>query len=660
MINHAEEKHVKETLDVVKKCIDKELENLKVRRENILQERKYFNDYFNELKDDEKKDLLENELLETNAYTYSLQFVARLSKQLKEPYFAGFSFKEDEDNENEEYFLSIHTLRDPETNLIVTTDWRAPIASLYYEAEIGKASYEAPAGEISGELTGKKRYVFKNGKLVKSTDIGMPSDDEMLCEVLKQNSDTHMKTILQTIQKEQYKIVRDYIEGVAVIQGVAGSGKSSIALHKTAYVLYAFRDKLKHGEITIISPNKVFSEYISSVLPDLGEENVREFLFDDIIEYALKDVEEYHFTDRLSQQEMIHSDAPESIGCKRLAEYKSTMDFRDKVDEYVKYLRGNIFQAENLSLDEDGGRVISGEFLHDLFYSVYSDLPIMSRTEKIAQFLAEQNKIKNPDLIEKIKMELNFMLISMSAPVLYRKMYNKYPEISEYAPGVESWEDACAVAIINAAMYEPDLAIRNFYLIADEAQDYVPIYIELLKIVYKGSNMLFVGDCNQKIMGNKGDFVKDIKHIIKRRPFRSYELNTNYRSTRQIVEYASKYQSKSGLTDCVRDGEVPVVLVAQDVENAAKLAKKHVLDAIEKGFENVAVICKSNAEAVKFEKAIQLEYSLSNKINFKVLPLYLAKGLEYDCAIVWDIPEDMMYTACTRAMHELLVIEKQV
>ena len=172
--------------------------------------------------------------------------------------------------------------------------------------------------------------------------------------------------------------------------------------------------------------------------------------------------------------------------------------------------------------------------------------------------------------------------------------------------------------------------------------------------------MLFVGDCNQKIMGNKGDFVKDIKHIIKRRPFRSYELNTNYRSTRQIVEYASKYQSKSGLTDCVRDGEVPVVLVAQDVENAAKLAKKHVLDAIEKGFENVAVICKSNAEAVKFEKAIQLEYSLSNKINFKVLPLYLAKGLEYDCAIVWDIPENMMYTACTRAMHELVVIEKQV
>ena len=195
--------------------------------------------------------------------------------------------------------------------------------------------------------------------------------------------------------------------------------------------------------------------------------------------------------------------------------------------------------------------------------------------------------------------------------------------------------------------------------IADEAQDYVPIYIELLKIVYKGSNMLFVGDCNQKIMGNKGDFVKDIKHIIKKRPFRSYELNTNYRSTRQIVEYASKYQSKSGLTDCVRDGDIPVEFEAQDVENAAKMAKNYIYEAIEKGYENVAVICKSNKEAVNFEKAIQLEYSLSNKINFKVLPLYLAKGLEYDCAIVWDVPDDMMYTACTRAMHQLVVIKKQ-
>lgn len=654
-----EEKHVRETLEVVKKCIDSELAHLKMRRENILEERKYFNDYFNELKDDEKKDLLENELLDTNAYAYSLQFVARLGKQLKEPYFAGFTFKEDDEDEGESYYLSIQTLRQPETGAIVTTDWRAPVASLYYEAEPGKAKFSAPAGIIEGDLLKKKRYVFRDGKLIKSTEIGMPSDDEMLCEVLNQNSDTHMKTILQTIQKEQYKIVRDYIEGIAVIQGCAGSGKSSIALHKVAYVLYAFRDRLKHGEVTIISPNSVFSEYISSVLPELGEESVKEFLFEDVIQYALKDLEDYKFTDRLSQQEIIQSSTPESIGYKRLAEYKSTMDFRNKVTDYVKYLRQNIFMAEDLDLDDDGGRKVPAELLRDLFYSTYSDLPIMKRTEKMASFVAEQNKIRTPELIEKIKMELDFMLISMSAPVLYRKMYSIYPEIADYAPANDSWGDACAVAIIYVALYEPDIAVNNFYVIADEAQDYVPVYIELLKIVYKGSNMLFVGDCNQKIMGNQGNFVKDIKSIIKKRPFRTYELNTNYRSTRQIVEYASKYQSQQTETNCVRDGSIPVEIKAENTEKAAYEAQKYIKEAIEKGYENIAIICRSGAEARKFEGYIKKECFISNKINFKVLPLYIAKGLEYDFAIVWDMPDDMMYTACTRAMHELLVIKKE-
>ena len=659
MSNINEQKYAEETLRVVKQCIDEELTRLKSRRETILEERKYFNDYFNELKDDEKKDLLDNEVLDTNAYTYSLQLVARLSKQLKEPYFAGFTFKEDEFDDKETYYLSIHTLRDPDTGAIMTTDWRAPVASLYYESEPGKAKFTAPVGEISGELSEKKRYVFKDGKLLKSTEIGMPSDDEMLCEVLKQNSDTHMKTILQTIQKEQYKIVRDYVEGVAVIEGVAGSGKSSIALHKTAYVLYAFRDRLKYGEITIISPNKVFSEYISSVLPDLGEENVMEYLFEDVIEYALKDVEDYKFTDRLTQQEIIHSGAPESAGVKRLSEYKSTMAFRNKVNEYVKYLRSNIFKAEDLSLDEEGNRVVSAELLNDLFYSMYSDLPIMKRTEEMAQFIAEQNKIRSPELKEKIKMELNFMLTSMSAPTLYRQMYSKYSDMADYAPATEYWEDACAVAIIYAALYEPDLAIRNFYVIADEAQDYVPIFIELLKIVYKGSNMLFVGDGNQKIMGNKGDFVKDIKEIIPRRPFRKYELTVNYRSTKQIVEYAAKYQSNEMNAKCVRDGETPVEITVDGIEKAAAEAKKYVKQAVQKGYENIAIVCKSNSEAKKIETAMNMEYALTSKINFKVLPLYLAKGLEFDCAIVWDMPEDMMYTACTRAMHELIVINKK-
>lgn len=661
-MNSGEDKYLQYTLQIVKKCIDSELIHLKMRRENILEERKYFNDYFSELKDDEKKDLLENELLDTNAYAYSLQFVARLSKQLQEPYFAGFKFKEDGE-EGEDYYLSIHTLRDPETGVIVTTDWRAPIAALYYDSEIGKAQFSAPAGTVCGELLSKKRYVFKKGKLIKCTEIEMPSDDEMLSDVLSQNSDTHMKTILQTIQKEQYKIIKDYIEGIAVIQGCAGSGKSSIALHKVAYVLYVFRDKLKNSEITIISPNSVFSEYISSVLPDLGESSIKELIFEDVIQNAIDSMnamgESYKFMDRLTQQEIIMSEAQEGLGYKRLAEYKATMAFRNKVTEYVCYLRGNIFNPEELDLDGDGGRTVPAELLKDLFYSTYSDLPIMQRTRKIASYIGNRFKIKDPVVIEKLANELDFMMISTSVPVLYRMMYSKYADISDYAPTADSWEDACAVAIIYSSLYEPDLAINNFYLIADEAQDYVPIYIDLLNIIYKGSNMLFVGDNNQTIMGNKGNYIQDIKSIIKKRPFKSYELTNNYRSTKSITEYAAQYQHIPSVSQCIRTGKAPVEITVKDAESAAKKAEEYIKQIVKSGYQNCAIICKSAREAAKVETLLKVEYSVKEKINLKILPIYVAKGLEYDAVIVWDMPEDKMYTACTRAMHELFVIKKE-
>lgn len=650
-------KHADETIAAVNKCIEKELAHLKFRRANILEERKYFNDYFNELKEDEKKDLLDNELLDTNAYVYSLQYLARLGKQLKEPYFAGFVFEES--GEAERYYLSIHTLRDPESGAIITTDWRAPIASLYYESEPGSAYFTAPAGKIEGTLVNKRRYIFKEGKLVKYSDIGMPSDDEVLCEVLRRNSDTHMKTILQTLQKEQYKIVRDYIEGISVIQGCAGSGKSSIALHKAAYVLYAFRDKLKDSAMTILSPNSVFSEYISSVLPDLGEENVERLLPEDVIYEVLKDVEGYRFTDRLSQQELIRTGAGESAGCERLASFKATMRFRDFVMQYIKHLRSSIFQAEDLYLDEDLGTKADASLLKDLFYSQYSDIAVMKRTAEIAKYIGSHYAITKPETLEKIKLELNYMMVSLSAPALYRMMYVEYPEIADYAPGQDSWEDACAVAILYLALYEPESAGRKFYLIADEAQDFTPVYLELLRHVYKGANMLFVGDINQKVFGNSGNYAADIKRIIRRRPFRTYELDTNYRSTRQIVEYASQYLKTQDSIRCVREGNPPAEAAVSNPEAAGAAAKEYILHMLEKGYENIALICRSAAAASQMEAAIGLEYSVLSKLNFRVLPLYLAKGLEYDCAILWDIPDELMYTACTRAMHELFVIKKR-
>ena len=219
-----EKQYAADAKAAVGRCTEKELSRLKDKREDILEERKYFIDYFYELKEDEKRDLLENEYLDTKTYENTLSDLARLGRQMQEPYFARFDFCETEEDDAEKYYIGIHTVTDPLDGRIVIYDWRAPVSSLYYEYEPGPAAYKAPGGEVEGELLLKRRYVFKKGELKSFSDINMPSDDELLNEVLSQKSETHMKTILQTIQKEQHRIIRDYIEGVSVIQGCPGSG----------------------------------------------------------------------------------------------------------------------------------------------------------------------------------------------------------------------------------------------------------------------------------------------------------------------------------------------------------------------------------------------------------------------------------------------------
>lgn len=258
--------HAKDTLNVINKCIDREVNLLKNKRDIILDQRKYFIDYFYELQDDEKRDLMQNEYGDMKAYEYSSQTISRLGKQLNDPYFARIDFKEDGEEE-EKFYIGINSITHPVTGAKWVYDWRAPISSLYYETEKGIASFKAPMGPVNGVLSLKRRYVFKKGVLKKFNDIGMPSDDEMLVEVLSENSDEHMKTIVSTLQREQNKIIRDYIEGVSVISGCPGSGKTSIALHKAAYILYQFKEKLQNQRLVVLSPNDVFAEYISTVLP---------------------------------------------------------------------------------------------------------------------------------------------------------------------------------------------------------------------------------------------------------------------------------------------------------------------------------------------------------------------------------------------------------
>lgn len=620
------------------------LSALSDKRDSILDERKYFIDYFYELKEDERRDLIENEFLDTKNYEKTLSELAILSKQKNEPYFARFDFTE-KGYESEKFYIGIHTVTDPETMESCIYDWRAPISSLYYEFEPGEVTFQTPGGDISGDLTTKRRYVFKKGELKTFSDINMPSDDEVLVDILSRKSSDHMKTILQSIQADQHKIIRDYVEGTSVIQGCPGSGKSSIALHKAAYVLYKFRERLERERIAIISPNPVFSEYISTVLPDLGEENIDTLTPEEIVRDLLEDEEQTDFLGRAETNELyIRGKRPDAF-------VKNQEQYRADLLEFVDKLKNIIFEPADIILENED-IAATKEDVKRLFYKEFSYLPLLSRGNEIADRICENAKLES--LVDKEYVQTSVM--GMYKYTYISEIYNLFLDERGH-DGEFIWEDGCAMALLRVILKEVD-ENNVFYLIADEAQDFSPVFLDILNRIFKGSNFLFVGDRNQIVFESSGDYISDIERIMRKRPFRKYELTTNYRSTAEIMGLANEVIGKDASeSNCVRHGDAPFISECSSAD-AGKKVSECVCRLKDKDYENITILCKLQSEVNDIKSRLEIPYAVENSINLRILPVSLAKGLEFDAAIVWDeaITNDdknIIYTAITRAMHDV-------
>ena len=256
------------------------------------------------------------------------------------------------------------------------------------------------------------------------------------------------------------------------------------------------------------------------------------------------------------------------------------------------------------------------------------------------------------------------MMKSLSILALYKMMYTDSAFISEYGYSLsedmitkyDSWEDACALALMTLNLCNTDELSKDvFYIIADEAQDLIPVFIDVLKTLYHGSNYLFVGDRNQLVFTGTGDFAEDIKTIVLKRPLRVYSLDTNYRSTIEISDYSMKYLSTKANIKSIRHGQS--VIEHNDIHG--EKFRNSVISTIEEmindGYTSVTILCNTLNEARDLERKLMIPLSVSGKISIKALPVYLAKGLEYDCIITVNVEDKLMYTACTRAMHKLAV-----
>ena len=605
--------------------------------------------------------VLSNNEMEARRILAKRMYFKRICLIASKPYFASFKYQ-DEDGKNYNIYMSLTYLKDDNYNNILY-DWRSPICSVFYDYETGPCKYLAPEGIISGTLYSKRQYQIKDNKLLAVFDNSLNIDDEVLQEVLANNSSDKMKNVVNTIQKEQNLVIRNLEDKNLIVQGIAGSGKTSVALHRIAFLLYRI-DNLSSKDILIFSPNEVFSSYISNVLPELGEENTKETTFSDYLSYFIK---EYKSVEPFTN--FIAKFYEGSNKRKNLITYKQS---REIVIDLDNYLNDYILDAKVIKdLVLDKVNTVSKEEINYLLHDKYSRFPFFERIREIAKKLSLNyygSEGKKRATIEKIIIDnANFKKNYKSLYVnFYKSKYSKYQLLEEEEKEILktkelSYEDALLFAYLKGTLegfhYEGDIK----QVVVDEAQDYNYLQYQMMKKIFKKASFTILGDINQ----NMNPYInykslEELKDIFDSSIY--LELLKTYRSSKEIIEYTNKILGLSHVCAIRKDNNIPVI----------KHQKDDLLDLIPKlrsKYKSLAIITKDMLMAENLYKKLESIYDLSlltiDSKNFRkdfvIAPSYLAKGLEFDSVIVYnsldnpfkEVDKYLYYIACTRCQHEL-------
>lgn len=649
--------------------------------------------------------------MKQRTYEFAKKLKAKYENMIKSPYFGRIDFKEDNDSYSEKCYIGLSNLVDENCEFLIY-DWRAPISSMFYDYEIGKASYECLDGIISGEIITKRQYKIKNSKIEYMFDSNINIDDEMLQELLSNSSDDKMKGIVTTIQKEQNKVIRNEDYKNIIVQGAAGSGKTSVALHRIAYLLYKHKDKITSENIMIFSPNNIFNDYISNVLPQLGEENMLQTTFKDYTHNSLpnelKKESPYEMMEYIldCKDKITYPDRIKNIN------FKTSNEFINILKNYVKHLESVNTNFKDIQVN--GNVIVSSKDIQDLFFKDYSNLSVKKRLEKIKsriEFLIEPHKeemiekmyqemkdsgdyveyIEKDEIMEKsinkvheiLKTEYdkitkmtNFNLLDIYKN-LFKDLYNfidkdntklskkEIEEIKNYtldniSAKVIYYEDQIALLYLKVALGDIPNTSMIKYVIIDEAQDYTPLQYEIFHKLFKNASMTILGDINQSInpFMNVGSY--DNIYSISNENTCVINLSKTYRSTMEITRFARKLlnqEIKDGYVE--RHGDEPKVINFKD-ENSIN---KRILDDIKeykaKGYKSIGIITRTEKEARKVYENLKLVND-SIKIVTKddeeyingvlVIPSYMAKGLEFDVVIIYNAGDDNYNTENERLL----------
>lgn len=654
-----------------------------------------------EYKDDEDKLI---EYFDHERYVKEQAFTT-IDKKLKEltilkesPYFGRVTFNDLEFDQKDTLYVGRFGVTPEGSYEPVIVDWRAPVASLFYHGSLGEASYTSPDGPIKCDIEGRRQIIVKKGELKGVFDSAIDVKDDILQMVLSNNSSDKLKDVIMTIQQEQDEIIRKERTSNIVVNGVAGSGKTTIALHRVAYLLYNYRKELE-DKVLILGPNGIFMEYISQVLPSLGEVGVKQETF---ASFALKEMDsELYIMSFDKYLEKILSEDKEFI---EDAKYKNSYEIIKDLDNLVKEMDKDYFHVEDVKYF--GDLVISKEEIEEMFNKHYEYMPLFRRSEKIKRIILSKIKDKRDQKVwelneelrkEKEKLTTEELLIEENNLEFRRKLRIReiVKEVMDSRAKLDSWisrEDVLdiydrfngnkkeytindlAPILYLAIKLEGKKATKDYrHVVIDEAQDYSPLQFKVVRELTGTKYFTIVGDVNQRLikysdlapMMELGKIFDDVNPEI-------YNLNKSYRSTYEIMEYANKYLDEDRIIPIVRHGKPVEEIEFHNNEELSESIIESLKEFSNEGLESIAIITRDKEELEKVYNLISNKVHLVKFDNEDVLykggnviiPSYFAKGLEFDGVIIVDNGsskdenEDLIkYIMSTRALHRLKEIQ---
>jgi DNA helicase II / ATP-dependent DNA helicase PcrA len=659
-------------LESVKRTIAASLADLHEKLHSRHAEMSELQEYLHQNKADldhaEKASVRQSVNMMTDIGEHGITQYQRLTRLLESPYFGRIDVRDVSSEAEDPVYIGMHAFHDPETDRSIVHDWRAPISSIFYEFELGEAHFDAPSGRNHCELLRKRQYRIEDCELVFMLESSLNIQDDVLQRELSRASDDKMKNIVSTIQRDQNAIIRNDATHTLIIQGAAGSGKTSIALHRIAFLLYKYRDSISSDEILIISPNKVFAHYISQVLPELGEEMIQETTMEMLAGELLDD--QFRFQS-FAEQVAIQLAGKDKQYMERI-QYKATTEFLYRVEEYARHVRNSNLQPVpiEVGLFSVDAEWIAREFRKYGRFSINEQINRVTTAVVDHMWTRYQKRVAGKDRT-KVRNDLKQMFTHTSLKAIYKGFYewSEQPGMfKQLRGGAYEYNDAFPLIYLKMLLEGSPSTKRMKHLVIDEMQDYTPVQYQVIANLFPCKKTI-LGDHHQSVSPLSASSAEAIRDVLD--DSQCMYMHKSYRSTIEITQVAQCIQLNPDLDPIERHGPVPTLVSRDTREAQTEWIQQAIVRYHQSDHNTLGIICKTHDQAAWLHEQLSSDSPEVRLLDFRstvfsqgvmIATAYLAKGLEFDQVIVpfadatnyrTLIDRHMLYVACTRAMHQL-------